>query len=250
MPIKLKLIKSLSDRLESEISPQNTVKFLKDVSAEEIVNIATSVIYLYTRGSRNTKTKNILVAEVITAIGHAVRNKVGAKRDSAIAAKAGGFILYSFQELFLLHIKLGHGPNGHATYIVEVLDDDAIVKLWEGLPTEKIEKLPSLTPYVPWTSSRHATGLPMIKTSNKSVLELLQPDEHPIVFAVLNKAQAVGWQINSEVFPLVSWALRNRADAFSDIWEIHSNEARQSKIREATTITSIAKRFVGKVFYH
>jgi len=31
---------------------------------------------------------------------------------------------------------------------------------------------------------------------------------------------------------------------------MHNPEAKQSKIREAKAIGSIAKRFIGKVFYH
>lgn len=248
--MRKKLLASIRRRLQDEIAPQSTVKFLKDIPVEDIINTAISVIYLFTRTTRRSKMKDATMSEVVTAIGHGIRTKAGLKRDSAIASKAGGFVLYSFQVMKILQVKLGPGPNGHATYVIELMDDDVLISLWESLPTDKIEKLPSTKPYAAWTSARHETGLSIVKTGNREVLDELTPETHPIVFDTLNKAQAVGWRVNESVYPLVNWALRNKADAFSDIWEIHSNEARQSKIREATAISSIAKRFIGQVFYH
>jgi hypothetical protein len=208
------------------------------------------VVYLYTREKRGTKFKSILLTEIISAIGHSIRTKSKMKRDSALAAKAGAFILYSFEQLGMLHVKKGTGTNGHGTYLIDVLNDEAITKLWEGLPDDKAEKLPSITPFAPWVSSRHPCGMTIIKTTNKDVLEELTPESHPIVFDTLNKAQSVGWQVNKDIFPLVNWALRNKVEAFADIWEIQNDEAKRSKLREATAVAGIAKRFVDTVFYH
>ena len=248
--MKSKIQQSLQKRVEAEISVRNPLKFLQELDTELLLNSAISVIYLYTRVSRGSKRKEILLSEVICGIGHSVRSKAGLRKDSALAAKAGAFILFSFEAYGLLEVKKGPGPSGHGAYLVEVKNDDGIVKLWETLPTDKAEKLPSLTPYAPWEKYRHETGMTIVKTSNKEVLEQLTPETHPIVFATLNKAQAVGWQINKDVFSLVNWALRNKADAFADIWEIQNAEAKQSKMREANAVASIAKRFNGSVFYH
>jgi hypothetical protein len=245
-----KLVASLKYRQSIEIAPQNPVKFLIDTDAEDCVDIATSILYLYTRTGRGASKKVVLMTEVISAIGHAIRNKYKLKRDSGAAAKAGAFILYSFESIGMLHVLLGKASNSHATYVVEVDNDDMLSQLWESLTLNKTEKLPSLTPYAPWTSTRHEANVYMVKTSNKDVLAKLTPETHPIVFNCLNKAQQVGWQINESIYPVYTWALRNRTDAFADIWEMHNPEAKSSKIREAKAIGSIAKRFLGQVFYH
>jgi DNA-directed RNA polymerase len=250
---KQKLVDSIEYRISSEVATQNPVKFLKDPSicVSSIVDIAVSVLYLFTREGRgNAKEQTALVAEVAGMIGHSIRNSNKLKRDSALAAKSGAFILYSFELLGIIRVVLGKASNGHATYLVEVLDDDALVELWEGLNTAKTEKLPSTVPYAPWESTRHASGAIMVKTENKAVLAALTPDTHPIVFNCLNKAQEVGWNINEPIYNVYTWALRNKTDAFADIWEMHNPEAKASKIREAKAIGNIAKRFIGKNFYH
>jgi DNA-directed RNA polymerase len=90
----------------------------------------------------------------------------------------------------------------------------------------------------------------IVKTTNKGILDELTPETHPIVFDTLNKAQTTGWVVNKDLFPLVNWALRNKVEAFADIWEIQNDEAKRSKLREATAVAGIAKRFVDHVFYH
>lgn len=240
----------IEERLEEEISPQNKVKFLKSFSVDEYFDILVSVLYLYTRPKKGTQKKSIFLTEVISAIGHSVRNKLKQKRDSAIAARTGAFLLYTFEELGALQVTLGQGSNGHATYIIQVLDDEFICNLWEALEPSQIEKLPSETPYEPWKSAKHSTGASLVKTGNKEVLDSLNPEDHPIVFNCVNKAQAQGWKINESIYNLHLWALRNKAEAFSDIWDQQSAEARATKLREATAIGNIAKKFIDKTFYH
>ena len=247
---KQKLVASITARLSSEIAPQNPVKFLKWLVVEEIVDFAISIIYLYTRSKKTSKMTSVLMTEVITGIGHGLRNRNKLKRDSAAAAKAGAFILYSFEQVELLKVSLGKGSNHHATYVIEVIDDDKLSLLWEGLSVTRTEKLPSETPYAPWETTRHETGVMMVKTTNKDVLKKIMPETHPMIYTCINRAQTIGWQINEDIYPIYSWALRNKTDAFADIWEMHNPEAKQSKIREAKAIGSIAKRFIGKVFYH
>jgi DNA-directed RNA polymerase len=249
-PTKQKLVASINNRLKFEISHQNPVKFLKDLDPEDLVDHTISVLYLYTRVGRSVARKTVLMTEVISAIGHNIRNKNKMKRDSALAAKAGAFLLYSFEEIDLIKVLLGRAGNGHATYVIEVLNEDKISTLWDSLSLDKTEKLPSLFPYAPWITTRHETGVMMVKTADRDVLKELTPETHPLVFNTLNKLQKVGWTINEEIYPIYAWALRNKTDAFADIWEMHNPEAKQSKIREAKAIGDIAKRFIGKTFYH
>lgn len=245
--MKSKVLASLAYRASTEIAPQNPVKFLLKYDMEEIYNAAVPVLYLYTRSSSSKDV--IYLVDVICAIGHAVRAKFSLKKDSALAAKAGAFILYSFEECGIL--RMNKGMRGkHQAYLIEVLHDDQLSKLWENIPIDKTEKLPSLEKYVPWETAWHPTGSKLVKTNNAEVLASLTKESHPIVFDVINRAQDVGWCINEAIFNLVSWALRNKTDAFADIWEMQNAEAKQSKLREARTIASMAKRFIGKTFYH
>ena len=247
---KQKLTGSLIRRINTEIAPQNPVKFLNEIDVNFAIDLAISILYLYTRVGRGAAKKITLMTEVISAIGHGIRNKHKMKKDSALAAKSGAFILYSFEEIGLVYVVLGKAANTHATYTIEVTDEERISELWDGLPNNTTEKLPSETPYCPWTSTRHICDVSMVKTNNKEVLRKLTPETHPIVFDCLNKAQQVGWTINEDIYHIYTWALRNKTDAFADIWEMHNAEAKQSKIREAKAIGGIAKRFIGKVFYH
>ena len=248
--MKQKIIDSLNKRLNSEISSHNPVKFLMRINVEDYIDSTISVLYLYTRAKKGANKNTIYLVELISAIGHGLRNKMKLKRDSALAAKAGAFILYTFEELGLVQVLMGRGMKGHGSYIVQVMDDDAICNLWENLDPRKIEKLPSETPYAPWTSTRHETGTWLVKTGNRDVLDKITPETHPIIFDCVNKSQTTGWQVNNDIFELYSWALRNKTDAFADIWELQNAEAKATKIREARAIGGIAKRFLGKTFYH
>jgi DNA-directed RNA polymerase len=204
---------------------------------------------LYTRPKKGHN-NSIYFTEVISAIGHSIRAKFKLKRDSALAAKTGAFILYSFEELNILQTLLGKGSKGHNTYIVQVLNDEVICNLWNNLDASEIEKLPSETPYAPWTSALHSTGVWLVKTGNKDVLDKISLETHPMIFDCVNKAQSVGWQINTNIYNLHTWALRNKTEAFSDIWELQNLEAKATKLREAKAIGDIAKRFLNKTFYH
>jgi DNA-directed RNA polymerase len=240
----------LEGRISREIAPQNPIKFLQKVDVEEYLDAVISIVYLYTRPKKGLQKASIYLTEVISAIGHAVRGKLRQKRDSALAAKTGGFLLYSFEQLGLLQITLGHGSKGHATYIIQVLDDELLCSLWEDVDVSKVDKFPSETPYAPWTSTKHPSGAVMVKTGNRDVLEAIRPETHPIVFDCINRAQEQGWNINEDIYRIHLWALRNKTEAFSDIWEQQNPEARTTKLREARAIGDIAKRFLDKTFYH
>jgi hypothetical protein len=216
----------------------------------EVLDIVISTTYLYTRPKKGLKKQAILLTEVICAIGHSVRGSYKLKKDSALAAKTGAFFLYSFEQLGMIQVALGSGGNGHGQYVIQVIDDEAIAKLWEPVTTNKLQKLPSETPYAPWVSTRHETGAMLVKTNDKGVLFTLRPETHPIVFTCINTAQEVGWTINKKIFDLHSWALRNKTAAFAEIWELANPEAKTTKLREVKAIGDIAKRFLTKTFYH
>ena len=143
------LLTSLQERILKEISNQNPLKFLKTLKIEDYADTIVSVVYLYTRPKKGLNKQAIYLVELISALGHAVRNKAKLKRDSGLAANTGAFILYSFEQAGILQVALGQGNKGHASYIVQILEDDTICELWNQLEPSKVEKLPSETPYEP-----------------------------------------------------------------------------------------------------
>jgi len=247
--MKHELIASLIKRIKSEITPRSSLVYLKDYDITAYLPIVISTVYLYTRPKKGHNRTSIYMSEIIAAVGHNIRTKLKLKRDSALAAKTGAFMLYSFEAIGLLQVVLGQGHK-HATYVVQILNDTGLIALWNSLDPSQITKLPSERPYAPWISTRHETGLLMIKTSNPKVLSTVKPESHPILYECLNRSQSVGWRINKEVYEIYTWALRNKTEAFSDIWEATNPEARTTKLREAKAISDIAKRFLNKSFYH
>jgi DNA-directed RNA polymerase, mitochondrial len=247
--LKNTLIRSLNTRIGAELSPQNPVSIIGNHQVNSFVDTLISIVYLYTRPKKG-KGSTVYLAEVISAIGHTLLSKWRKPVNSALAAKVGAFMLYSFEDIGLIEVVLGHGSKGHNAYLINVIRDEALMELWNTLPSNTIEKLPSKLPYTSWTSSLHPTGVRLVKTQDKNVLLELTPESHPIVFNCLNKAQKVGWRINKEVLELQKWAIRNRAAAFDEIWTAHSSEARSTKSREAKSIISMADRFVDDTFYH
>jgi DNA-directed RNA polymerase len=248
--MKKKILDSLNSRITTEISGHNPLKYLLKLKTEDYIDTLISIVYLYTRPKKGHNKNSIYLTEVISAIGHGIRNKFKLKRDSALAAKTGAFMLYTFEHLGYIQVVLGQGSKGHNIYLVQVLNDDEICNLWNSLDPSQIEKLPSEIPYEPWTSAKHSTGVWLVKTGNKTVLDNLTPETHPIVFSCVNRAQQIGWKINNCVYDLHLWALRNKTDAFSEIWELSNAEAKATKLREAKAIGDISRRFLNKVFYH
>ena len=247
--MRKKLLASITQRLASDISKKNPVCFLNNyLPLTDVLDLIISTVYLYTRTKKGS-VKSILMTEVVCAIGNSLRELWQLKRDSALAAKTGAFLLYSFEELGMLTVKLGNGAGKHQTYVIEVLNDDAITAMWESLSIDKTTRLPSLTPFPDWTESRSLSGLQLVKTSSREVLDALTPETHSMLFEAANRAQKIGWRVNAEVYETYMWALREKTDAFSDIWDMQSQEAKASKVREAVTIGIIAKKLLGEVFY-
>jgi len=248
--MKNTIVKRLTSRIDEEISNREQIRYLKQFETDLYIDTLISIVYLYTRPKKGNQKVAIYFTEVISAIGHSIRSKLKQPRDSGKAAKTGAFLLYTFEELGMIQVVMGASANGHGQYVVKVTDDEAICKLWTQLASDKIEKLPSEVPYAPWTSSTHAKGQRLVKTGNRDVLESLTPETHPMIFESVNRAQSIGWQINKEIYDVHLWALRNKTDAFAEIWELASAEAKTTKLREANAIGSIAKRFLSKTFYH
>jgi hypothetical protein len=248
--LKKEIIRSLKSRAEDELVAQNPVAVLKTADIEMLFDTIVSIVYLYTRPKKGHNRNSIYLTEVISALGHGVRSKLKLKRNSSAAAKTGAFILYTFEMLGMLRVVLGGGDNGHGQYLIQVTNDDAISKLWDSLPITGVEKLPHESPPAKWVSTRHITGQSMVKTGNRGVLDKINATDHPMIFDCLNKAQQVGWTVNKDIYDLHLWALRNKVEAFNDIWNQQSPEARITKTREARAIGDIAKRFLGKTFYH
>jgi DNA-directed RNA polymerase len=248
--MRQKLKDMLLKRINKEIAVQNPLKFLHKADIELYLDHVISVVYLYTRAKKGSTSNTTYMAEIISAIGHGVRSKLKLKRDSGIAAKTGAFFLFSFEQLGMIQVTLGQGNKGHASYIVQVVNDDLICNLWNSLEPSQIEKLPSLEQYADWVHYKHPTGQLIVKTQNKAVLEAITTDTHPILFNVLNRAQRQGWKINEELYHLHLWALRNKSAAFNEIWNQTEKEARVTKLRETKAIGDIAKRFLDKTFYH
>ena len=246
--MKRALINSIDRRKYNEISPRNAIHFIKEVSTSTYIDNLISTVYLYTHPDKDKPAP--YVGELVATIGRSVQGLLKRPRNSSVSAKLGGFLLYSFEEIGIIEIVKGRGANGHNAYIVHVTNEEALNELWGAVEIEKTEKLPSKTPYAPWTSSRHASGMRLVKTEANEVLASLKPETHPIVFECVNRAQAVGWRINRAVYDVQRWALRNRAAAFNDIWLAHSAEAKATKLRETTTINHIAARYLEDTFYH
>lgn len=245
--MRQKLIESLTRRFTEEISEKNPIIVLKDKDFNEVLDVAIEVVFMFSRNNDENVTP---LATFVVAIGQRIQARLKLKRDSALAAKVGAFVLYSFEELGMLKVVLGRGKGKHAAYNVDILDEDTILKLWQTVEVEKCEKLPLLQPAPRWTSGRNEEGEKLIKTNSGNVLSSLSADSHPMLFESANKAQEVGWMINKFVYETEKWAFFNKTEAFSSIWNLISAEARSSKIRETKTILSIAERFLGKTFYH
>jgi DNA-directed RNA polymerase len=248
--IKQKLIEITEQRIQTEIAPQNPVKFIKDVACEELIDHAISTLYLFTKTKKGEEKGLTPMSEIVCEIGRQVRRKANMQKNSALAAKAGAFLLYSFELAGIVKVKLARANNGHNGYFVDVQNSEALSELWATVPLNRTEKLPSLTPYPPWEGYLHATGMKLVKTQDVTVKAAMTPQNMPLVFDCVNRAQAIGWQVNSEIYSVFTWALRNKTDAFAEVWEMQNPEAKTSKLREVKAVGSIAQRLLGETFYH
>ena len=244
-----RILNDLDTRLANEISSRSPLKYLKDVDFNDHIESIIGTVYLYTRLKKGVDSPKTFMTEVICAIGRSFMVREQMKKDSSLAAKTGAYILSTFERLNILKVEMGGGKKGNQAYVVTVVNDEALIDLWGALPPSTIQKIPSLKPYADWIHYRHETGALLVKT-NHPIRKSITPKTCPMVYESLNRSQKVGWKINKEIYEMHLWALRNRADAFSDIWKAHSAEARSTKLRETKAISGIAERFLDSTFYH
>ena len=243
------LIKTILYESILDAPANSSVAYLKKHDIEKYLDSVISVLYLYTRPKKN-KITSIFFTEVVVALGNTIRNRLKERRDSGIAARTGALVLHVFEDLEFLRVIMSKGLNGHQSYVIEVLNDDALRELWSKLDPHQIEKMPGEVPYAPWTSYKHETGLYAIKTGNQQVIESISPETHPIVFDALNKPQTVIWRINKDIYNIFNWALKNKTEAFSDIWLQTNPEAVKTKLREAQTLYDMATKFLDSQICH
>ena len=242
------LLEIHKSRLESdEITSRSALRVLREFALEETFNVVIPVVYLYTRGKKD---EPIFLTEALCAVGRAIMSNFKMKKDSGLAARIGAFMLYNFELANIIEVVKAPGKGRHAAYQILIKDDASIRLLWESIDVKGIEKLPSLVPYADYFTSEHETGTKLVKTNNKGVLNALNPSDHKIVFSAINKAMKTGWRVNDRVFDIALWALRNKTEAFDDIWSQQNPEAKKTKLRESRTILDIAYRFLDKTFYH
>lgn len=244
--MKSKILRSLGIRITSEINDSMQIKFLKTFNVEELYTIAVDIIFMRSRTNKVDDTA--LFSEVIHAIGERVNKAAKQKVNSAVAARVGAFTVFTFEECGLVRLKKGTGANGHGTYLLEVIDTDTLEKLWIALPSDSSCNYPHMKPFPSWEKAVREDRQ-LIKTANRKVLSITA-ETHPIVFDVVNRAQEVGWRINSKLLSIASWAFRNKQKAFNEIWEMHSPEAKASKVRETKTILGMATKLKSSIFYH
>jgi len=243
------LIEHLQNRILLDSNSMRATEYLKEHAIEEYLDEVISVIYVYTR--RTSQRKLATFAEVICAIGFTVRNRYSYIRCTASSAKLGAFILYSFEEMALIRTFKTKGKNSHATFVVEVANEQLFRKLYLSIsPKALVETLPSTVPYEPWKRTVHPTGSYLVKTTNKSLNKVLTSENYPVVFSAINKSQAIGWRVNSFILDVQLLSLETKAKAFDDVWLATSEQARQTKKREAKTITGLAVKWSKLTFYH
>jgi DNA-directed RNA polymerase len=247
--VKDEIIASVRQRLLEEVSDRGSLRVFRDADWEGMFDKIVEVFYLYTRPKRGSD-EPLYFVEIITALGRVIVEEHLDKRNSALASKIGAFVLYSFEELNMVQVVIGAGRSGHQSYVVNVLDDEAIQLLWAAVDGEGITKKPSTTPFSPWTEFIHPSGLRFIKTKSKEIREFATPENLPWHYASLNRSQEIGWRINQKVYEIQLQCFKDREDAFKEIWQAHSPEAKSTKVREARAITSLAEELLGETFYH
>ena len=248
--LRERMISELRSRATDELKGKRSTREFAAVDPEQYFDTVITALYSYTRPRKGKKGVSLLMVEVVTALGHAVRRKLRQPTNSAVAARIGAFVLYTWEAHGILQVRLGAGHGKHQAYLVDVLDEDVLCDMWDALNIEKIDKMPNLSVPEPWVTPRQRDGMPILKTFDPTLLARISIDKQPLLFECLNRAQAVGWRVNEDVLEHVDWALKHKTDAFADIWEQHNPEAKETKLREARAVWRIASKLKGRLFYH
>jgi len=248
--MKKSLIDNIEHRIKSEIDSRSSLAYLKKIPVDTYYDTLISTLYVFTRPRKGGKTAAVMFAEVIAGVGNRIRGRLGLRQDTTVAARTGAFMLWTFEDMGMLQVVLTRGKSGHNQYHVMLRDDEPLSILWRNLPDESVDRLPPQEPWPDWKSTRNSNGARLIKTANRQVHEWLTPENCPLIYNMVNRAQKVGWRINDAILPVYDWCMKHKAAAFMDIWEAQNKDARATKLREVKTIADMARRLKGRVFYH
>ena len=125
--MKKKLITITSQRVIDELEESSPLWFLYNIDTALLIDIVVEKLYMFTRDKKRMEQKLAMLTEVAVSIGNRVRASM--PKDTALSVKAGVFLLYSFEKAGITKVDLGQGTADHATYIIKVLDDEALTKL-------------------------------------------------------------------------------------------------------------------------
>tara|TARA_R110001606_G_scaffold199387_1_gene347060 strand:- start:1982 stop:4147 length:2166 start_codon:yes stop_codon:yes gene_type:complete len=192
----------------------------------------------------------------VCQIGASMMRALGMATDTRDAAKVGAFLFEVYMDLDL--IALETRPNGKdMAYFIKAANDDLLADLIEQMSTDKVENLPKITPPADWTSSTHGSGVSLVKNAKKYVKDKLTPNDTPILFKLVNKAQNIGWRVNKELLKTFV-SMSNNEElaeylgdfAFDYLEPEETKVVKRSKKLEVKFIKSIAQKLKNGPFYH
>jgi hypothetical protein len=219
----------------------------KSINPEEYWEVLLTSVYRYTKTKPSASAP--LFSSVICGIGKEIFKCRKMRPDTRGSAHLGAFLLYAFEANLLVEAFVGTGKNNHWAWFVRVLEPEIIGEHYKRLSVVCYGTMPSSTPEPPWNGFRRGERERMIKTQILEQVEMT-PTTHPLVFSCINRAEAQGWTVNNWILREASWALKEKEDAFKDIWRQTSPEAKASKKREAEIILRVARKNENTVFYH
>lgn len=236
--IRLNLVRSTKKRLKS----------LKDTDPADYIDATIVTVATFVQPRREGEPKPSF-SETICKIGHEVRSMFKLPVDSKSAAVLGALLLYPFEKIGLIRSFSATGRGGHRTYFLEVLEPLRLSKLYSESKTPKHLKYPSTVRYADWQLGEQyhsETGLKSVKTNGPG---LESAANNKILLDILNKQMSRGFRINKKLLPIIDLCLKNKLEAFSDIWKQVNKDAKKTKYREATTIFEMAKTLQDDEFY-
>lgn len=244
--LKNTVVNALQSRLHSGDLPKR-LSFLREHPLAEYYDTLIDTLYIRTRPHKGNS--GFIFAELICAIGRAVRRTLRLPADTQLAAPAGAFLLWTFEDLGILEVTLARGRSGHNVYVVKLIDDKPLQALWDAVAKRKSLLMPRFAPFGDWHEFMRM-GHKLVQTGSSDVAKYMTPENCPIAYSVVNRAQRIPWRIKSDVYLVAEWALRNKTEVFNTIWLSKSKESQTSKLRETKTILMLARRAKGRLFYH
>jgi len=252
MTVLARLIEDLSKRQEYLRADRNMYTHaLKDVSADDLINIAFSYVL---KGLERSAT----IVEVVVPMGYKIRQRLKLPPDSVANAQVGWFVLISFFECKLLSFRKKHKyKNGkiakHQSYALTIKDWKAIKELWTLIDFTKSDLFPLKKPPENWGSGVHDNGTTIIKKANPETIRMFNENNEDFTYLYdnLNRLQRVGWSINKDVFSVYQSALHltEGPSPFKLHREIDLTK-KKSLIIEAEAIERLALNNLNNLFYH